>query len=397
MPAAPPPTHNAPNLPTELVQWIIRLALPPPTFTCYKERYSILLKLCRVSRMWRALGQQELFAHAWIRTARDAVTFMDAQSSKSAASNGAWTSPQSLWIDAEQWNNGAPSTGDSKPRLSLLLKTCGSRVVSIVSGRGLKSLKLGSVPNGVAPGELTIAEASEAQPMLNASSAEVLELTLDQVWSNYLDKIEFASLRRLTLRHTFPFDLGVLAQGSFPQLETLILVVNVVYRITNYISGFSERLGRVAPQLRTLSLCTPGAHRLREQLPTTFWSSFKHLQRLVIDFNCHCLLQHLPSALQHLRLRPIKMGLCSLEPLINLLKGAAPSLARLETLTIPSYTPHTMTNSSGGISREELAEHEVERGPLRFLCQERGIELLEKKNFDENFELGSLEDTMDVW
>ncbi|ORY92613.1 hypothetical protein BCR35DRAFT_298079 [Leucosporidium creatinivorum] len=52
-----------PSLPTEILQRIIQLALPRLSFTTFRERYSILLTLCRVNKLWAALAQEELYRH----------------------------------------------------------------------------------------------------------------------------------------------------------------------------------------------------------------------------------------------------------------------------------------------------------------------------------------------
>jgi hypothetical protein len=167
-----------------------------------------------------------------------------------------------------------------------------------------------------------------------------------------------------------------------------------------FFQTFAVRLKRIAPQLRALSLSVsvdPSSPDLLSQLPTTFWSTFQHLQRLTIDFDCPWILEHLPSALQHLRLRPITRSSCSLLSLINVSTEGPPSLAEIETITLPLDSPCNTSPWSSSISPEELVEHEAERASLRVICEERGIELVEKKNSDKSSELASLEDAMDVW
>ncbi|ORY92549.1 hypothetical protein BCR35DRAFT_298002 [Leucosporidium creatinivorum] len=52
-----------PSLPNEILQRIIQFALPRLSFKTFRERYSVLLTLCRVNKLWEALAQKELWRH----------------------------------------------------------------------------------------------------------------------------------------------------------------------------------------------------------------------------------------------------------------------------------------------------------------------------------------------
>lgn len=52
-----------PSLPTELIENIIRLSLPPIRFSSYRERYNVLVAYSLVSSVWRSLAQEELGKH----------------------------------------------------------------------------------------------------------------------------------------------------------------------------------------------------------------------------------------------------------------------------------------------------------------------------------------------
>jgi hypothetical protein len=180
MPAASHSKRDPPTLPTELVQKIIQLVLPLPTFTGYTERYAILLQLCQVSRMWRMLAQQELLVHARIRTARDAGDFMEARS-RSAAETGAWTATRSLWVDAGQ-GKGKTATSWSTSRLSFLLDTCERlTVLRITLKRDVTGLSVFDALEDVASREFYFAELRSAS-LLTISLHKSLQNSSSSLW-----------------------------------------------------------------------------------------------------------------------------------------------------------------------------------------------------------------------
>jgi hypothetical protein len=62
-PPSTTPLAPFPSLPTELVFLVIHLALPPPNYTDWQERSSLLRAFCLVNSGWRRWAQRKLFAH----------------------------------------------------------------------------------------------------------------------------------------------------------------------------------------------------------------------------------------------------------------------------------------------------------------------------------------------
>lgn len=235
---------------------------------------------------------------------------------------------------------------------------------------------------------------------------ELVELALADVQILLqLKPLYISSLKRLHLACTTLDLLGVLSQHAFPHLDTLALVLNVESRddATQAVWTFKDRVGKVAPQLRrfTISVSANSSRDMLSRVPTTLWQSFQSLQSVVLDFDGEWFPPHFPLPLQHLRLRLVSARFCSLKALTKLLEDDPPSLVGLQTLTIPSDLPRTTTTSSGRISRrnaeEDSKQEQAERTSLRVLCQTCGIELFEKKNFDNGVALASLGDAMGVW
>jgi hypothetical protein len=87
---SPPPAQldeapqQLPSLPTEILQRIIQLALPRLSFSfkTFRERYDILLNLCRVNKLWAALAQRELVKHVGFSTIADMKQFQSAQTAR---------------------------------------------------------------------------------------------------------------------------------------------------------------------------------------------------------------------------------------------------------------------------------------------------------------------------
>ncbi|ORY92602.1 hypothetical protein BCR35DRAFT_348970 [Leucosporidium creatinivorum] len=82
-PPSPPPAEvddeaprQLPSLPTEILQKIIQLSLPRLSFKTFRERYSILLVLCRVNKLWAAIAQKELGKHG-LRLTPEEDMFID--------------------------------------------------------------------------------------------------------------------------------------------------------------------------------------------------------------------------------------------------------------------------------------------------------------------------------
>ncbi|GAA5941604.1 hypothetical protein JCM10213_002315 [Rhodosporidiobolus nylandii] len=67
------------RLPLELVDHVVRLALPLPfSFRQYRDRQDVLLALCRTSRALRAIAQPLLFEAVELRTADEVEVFVQA-------------------------------------------------------------------------------------------------------------------------------------------------------------------------------------------------------------------------------------------------------------------------------------------------------------------------------
>jgi len=94
-PSQPDEAHRQlPSLPTEILQRIIQLALPRLAFKTFRERYDILLVLCRVNKLWAALSRRELVKHVGFSTIARIKQFQSAQAAR-AEGEGV---NRSLWL-----------------------------------------------------------------------------------------------------------------------------------------------------------------------------------------------------------------------------------------------------------------------------------------------------------
>ncbi|ORY92662.1 hypothetical protein BCR35DRAFT_298143 [Leucosporidium creatinivorum] len=361
-----------PSLPTEILQRIIQVALPRLSFKTFRERYDILLVLCRVNKLWAALAQRELYRHVWLNHEVAADAYL--ANSSSTLLQGT----NSLRLNEADVDQPATPPAVTTTLLDALLKRLPK--LSVLHATS----KTSAHEEGVT---VDLSALSRSCPDLERLAIDFCRIAP----SANMAPQRLSFLRHLALSYfADPSDLELsLRMTDLPRLESLVFIQG--YGTTGEdIEDLAARLSRYAPQLKafTLSFADTGPHN---QLPSSFWSALSSLEALALDhdYTIPSVLQLLPAPLRRLQVRPSLQYLPPLtfSPVADALKAPPPSIKYLKELLLPPAEAAPNASPNGPTLRNiQRGRAEVEE-----LCRALKVEVVTEDRFAYEDYIGHLE------
>ncbi|ORY92609.1 hypothetical protein BCR35DRAFT_348976 [Leucosporidium creatinivorum] len=360
------------SLPTEILQRIIQLSLPRLSYKTFRERYDILLILCRVNKRWAALAQRELYSHVWLNHEVAGAAFLVNYSSSLASRT------KSLRLNEE---HPSPLKGVKSPSMENLMRVLPS----------LRELHLITKPD-------TSFDQLRVDLDALSRSCRVLEtLVMDYCVidpSPHVAPLQLSSLRHLVLSYFCEKSdpAAILETAQLPQLKSLVLIQGTQIGQDGF-DRLTTALLRHAPRLKSFTLSFFEQDD-QYHLPDGFCSALTSLEILVLDHNYSIpsILPLLPAPLRRLRIRPPFRNSepLTFQPLIEGLKRSPPCTKSLKEILLPptEASPETTPGPS-------LTEIQEERVKVDEICQQLGVAVVTVRRFEfENF-MDHLEEALD--
>ncbi|ORY92498.1 hypothetical protein BCR35DRAFT_297934 [Leucosporidium creatinivorum] len=361
-----------PSLPTEILQRIIQLALPRLSYKTFRERYDVLLILCRVNKLWASLAREELWRHLGLIDRQTAQILLSVL--PIAEAGGPTIRSLRLLFSSDDWEAHRLQSSQAE---ALMAASPRLRVLHIVTAQE--------------------PHASLDWESLSAVLRDLEDLTLDfttLILRPPESILPGPRLRRLTL--AFPpeptFVATLLSSVDFPNLNALVVLIGREFRCAEDLVTLGKVLVDYSARLKAFTFAFASAAR-HTKLEDAVWSSFTNLLTLALDYDSPFvdILPLLSAPVVGLRLRPPysydeRFSLhSSFHVLINAMSSSPKVLDTLERIVIPS--------------REEwMVEHdEAARCSLAEICLGRGIELVEKPNDALDDYIEYVEDALDAW
>lgn len=366
--------HQLPSLPTEIVQRIIQLSLPPTWFFTFRERYDILLNLCGVNKLWATTAQRELVRDVW------------------PSGDFPWTAVKQAGRCAEQVGGVRPSlwlSGDAAHHALRCLNTMSMiKELWVADEDGRVVFDWQDMPP-VACCEFSTRALSAGADHCAELVLETIALLEFQLVDHTPIKIGFPFLTTLAL--SLPRSIAelclVLDNSEVPELSTLSITLgDHDGDITEEgMRALGRSISRLAPQLRSFSFSITDP-ALRYQLGKGVWRKFTKLEHLVLDNEgpVKTALCSLPASLTSFRLRrPIWSQEVLLGGLLAALRAEATALETLSRLTVALASPPLPGT--------------VEEWELMALCQAQGIELMDAAEAEMGDMVEHFEDSLEFW